>query len=457
MATTQIVSTAMAADLLQSVGVELTIFAVSIVFALTFRGAAFGKQIGGCQASMNAARPNPSRADNGRSGSPGGDKKAAATMALANPVRQPRPEVNELAKKVDCMINYASKRQNAEALAMYKGMRANGEHKAIKDLARQSRKRPADVYTMLVQCAGSVGRPELVEVLLDDMMAAQIERPLAFYETTMKMLASKKCYKEAMAVCSRLEADGLEPSPVTLSCLVSFAVESAESDRAIDFFERLAACSMPSIRAYMTIFRVHSRRQDWTKSLELIRDMQNRQAPIDSLVLNIALSTGVAACQLDAAQALLTEFTAISLADVVSYNTVLKGLAQQKAVGQALSLLEEMCKTGVKPNSITFNTTIDAAVRSEQVADAWFVLTKMLDAGLAPDKFTCTTLMKGLQNGATSQQISIILDFLKDVTVDKSSSVLSVLFRSVMEVAAKVNDPKLTARIASQMRQQRVM
>jgi pentatricopeptide repeat protein len=392
MATTQIVSTAMAAELLQSVGVELTIFAVSIVFALTFRGSAFGKQIGGCQASMNAARPNPSRADNGRSGSPGGGKKSAAAITPANPVRQSHQEVNELAQKVDCMINCASKRQSAEALAMYKEMKANGEYKAIKDLARLSRKRPTDVFTMLVQCAGSVGRPELVEVLLDDMTAAQIERPLAFYESTMKMLASKKCYKEAMAVCSRLEADGLEPSPVTLSCLISFAVEIGEADRAIGFFERLAACSMPSIRAYMTIFRVHSRRQDWTKSLALIRDMQNRQAPIDSLVLNIALSTAVAAassthstavaaCQLDAAKALLTDFATIGLADVVSYNTVLKGLAQQKAAEQALSLLEEMCKTGVKPNSITFNTTIDAAVRSEQISDAWLVLTKMLDAG----------------------------------------------------------------------------
>jgi len=338
-------------------------------------------------------------------------------------------------------------------------MRKNGGLTAIKDYILRSAgdQRSPDVFNLLVQCAGRIGRPELIEVLLDDMKQVGIDRSLGFYEGTMKLLAAKKCYKEALAVCSRLEADGLEPSPVTLSCLINFAVETGESDRAIGFFTRLAAIGMPSIRAYMTILRVYSRRQDWPKSLALIRDMQHRQAPIDSLVLNVVLATGVAAGQLDATKALLKEFSQIGIADVVSHNTVMKGLAQQKEVDGAIKLLDGMYQTGVKPNAITFNTAMDAAVRSSRVADAWRVLARMRDAGLAPDKFTCTTLMKGLQHGATSEQLTMILDLLRNVTAEGDATLCSVLFRNVIEAAAQVNDPALAQRAVAQMREQRVM
>jgi len=271
----------------------------------------------------------------------------------------------------------------------------------------------------------------------------------------MKLLASKKCYKEAMSVCTRLEADGLEPSPVTLSCLVSFAVETGDSDRAINFFKRLSSSSTPSIRAYMTVLRVYSRRQNWAESLAIIRDMQKREAPIDTLVLNIVLSTGVTVGQLEAARKLLNEFSQIGIGDVVSYNTLMKGFAQQNNGVRALKLLDEMCHSGVVPNVITFNTAMDAAVRSAQVVDAWRLLARMIDAGHNPDKFTCTTLIKALPNGATSEQLSIILDLLRTTPLD--ANLCGPLFRSVIEATAQVNDPSLTARAVAQMREQQVM
>merc|ERR1719359_2099133 len=122
-----------------------------------------------------------------------------------------------------------------------------------------------------------------------------------------------------------------------------------------------------------------------------------------------------------------------------------------------MKLLDDMWQAGVRPNAITFNTVMDAAVRSSRIADAWRALAQMCDAGLAPDKFTCTTLMKGLQNGATSEQLTMILDFMQTATKECDSTLRSFLFRNVIEATAHVNDPKLTAKAVAQMRQQRVM
>jgi len=452
-------STAIATDLLQSVGVEISIFVITLALAAAFHGVPFGKK-SSCSSQMTPPSSHHKKTVQAEQGKTTGAAQIGnhgSRTPIQHNLAPAQAQSSGTSKKIKLILDRASWRQDAEAVSIYEEMKANGEHTDIKDSMGQGKQRPADVFNVLVQCAGRLGRPELVGGFLDDMVSARIDRSLGFYESAMKMLASKKCYKEALSVCTRLEADGLEPSPVTLSCLINFAVESGESDRAIGFFNRLASTGMPSIRAYMTILRVHSRRHDWSRSIALLRDMQERQCLIDTLVLNIVLATGVAAGQLDATVAVLKEFSQIKIADVISCNTVMKGFAQQKEIEKAIQLLDEMCKMGLKPNAITFNTVIDAAVRSSCIADAWRVLARMRDAGLAPDKFTCTTLMKGLQDGATSEQLTVILDLLKNVTADCDSSLCGVLFRVVIEAAAQVNEPALTARAVAQMREQRAM
>merc|ERR1719191_1768139 len=147
----------------------------------------------------------------------------------------------------------------------------------------------------MLQTAVRAGRPELVEQLLDDMTRANVKRSLSFYESAMKVLSSKKHYREALGIYSRLTREGMKASPVTLSCLISFTAELGDFDSAITFFEQLASTSTPSIRAYMTALRVHAKRQDWPSSLRIFRSMQERQLQIDTLIVNTVLSTGVSA------------------------------------------------------------------------------------------------------------------------------------------------------------------
>merc|ERR1719159_1290972 len=116
----------------------------------------------------------------------------------------------------------------------------------------------------------------LVQDFLDDMQKFDITRDRCIYESAMKILAGKKCYQQALAVYSQMEQDGIEPSPVTCSCLINFAAEVGELDRAIGFFEKLSSMERPSIRAYMTILRVYAKKQDWARSIEILKDMKSR-------------------------------------------------------------------------------------------------------------------------------------------------------------------------------------
>merc|ERR1740133_150359 len=101
----------------------------------------------------------------------------------------------------------------------------------------------------------------------------------------MKQLAGQKHHHFALAMYDRLVGDGLEPSAVTCSCLISFAAEVGEFARAIGFFEKLASMTTPSIRAYMTVLRVHAKQRDWTRTLAIFHNMQKLDVKVDHLVL----------------------------------------------------------------------------------------------------------------------------------------------------------------------------
>jgi len=279
---------------------------------------------------------------------------------------------------------------------------------------------------------------------------------LAFYQSTIKMVTSRKYYKLGMHVYSCIEADGVEPSPVILSCMIRIAGELGDSEGAISFFNRLAACSIVSLRDYTAILSVHSRDRNWPECVALLRYMQDGYCSVDSRVLNLVLSAGVAAGKLEAAKALLQEFSATGIADVISYNTVMKGFAQQMYGDQAIELLDKMCQVGVQPNRITFNIAMDAAIRSLRVKDAWQVLARMVEAGLAPDKFTFTVLMKGLHCGATSEQLAVILNLMPIGTQDSDFTTRAKMFRSVIEAIEQVNNPDLAVMAIAQMKDQRV-
>merc|ERR1719399_2350884 len=125
----------------------------------------------------------------------------------------------------------------------------------------------------------------------------------------------------------------------------------------------------------MTILRVYSKQQDAARSVEIIRGMEARGIKPDNLILNIVLSTCVNAGRVDDAEQLLFEFGTKerSLVDVISFNTVVKGLAQQGRFDDALAMLDRMASLipPVTPNAVTFNTIMDAAVRGGKLREAW--------------------------------------------------------------------------------------
>lgn len=466
MDSTSLTTVSAAADIWRSLGVELAIFVVTLAFALIIRGfntkaTASGKHcvVGGSSPRQKVA----SHAHVPRSPCCVAPDRCAAVAAevhlkSAAPPAAARKQITtnqstgrsvwQIADEViDGMKEQQSMKFAGRALALYDELRARLREDGlrlseVRTVGRLSKYSSIDFYTTVIHCAIRAGRHHLVQGILDDMCEQGVARPLAFYESTMKQLAGQKQYHLALSVFDRLSGDGLKPSAVTCSCLIGFAAEVGELQRAVGFFDRLSALTTPSIRAYMTVLRVHAKRQDWPASLETIRDMQRRGVPPDSLALNVALATGVAADRLEAVAALVAEAEAQTppTTDVVSYNTVIKGYAQRGDSEGAVQALKRMQQRNLAPNAITFNTTMDAAVRGARVDEAWRLLSDLRSSGLRPDKFTCSILVKGLVKSPTVERVRAALELLREVDGCCDVALRSTLYRTILEAAAQVPD-----------------
>lgn len=460
-----------ASELWASVNVEITIFAVTLAVAMTMRmltrpsnvGKKAKKMVDGGCSPANRVERQPSDGSRQRRTSPGQTPQQQPPAAA-----QPRPDIAvpqggalAPAQIINEVVSSVSESKSLKAASRALGlfgrmqqMMAASSAPSMAKVAQSSRHSALDFYTTVLQCAVRVGRFDLIDTLMDDMVHHDVQRSLGFYELAMKQLAAQKQYSAALKIYDRLSADGLRPSHVTYSCLIGFAAEVGELKRAAEFFDKLSAVTTPSIRAYMTMLRVHAKRQDWHASLALFREMRRRGVRPDTLVVNFVLATGIAADQVEAVWALLEEVDAEAppISDVVSYNTLIKGCAQRGDAEGAARAMQRMRKRGLSPNSITFNTTMDAAVRGCRNGEAWKVLAAMRAANMRPDKFTCSILVKGLAKGAPAEHIQSSLELLMEVGTSCDATLLSSLYHNVLEAAVAGPHQELTAKTIAQMR-----
>jgi pentatricopeptide repeat protein len=376
----------LAGQVWKAIGVELVIFTVTIcvTWAVRFTSKNVAKQPQKKVANTLAdAATHASEKAAPKAYLPGSWRDAAARAAVGRDMegrrtseavqhdtaeRQPWQLIDDL---FSLMHKAPGQKSTVQALQIYSQLRkqlglgsdAADEQTAgvdkvisIADATRYAKHSAVDLYSTLVHCAVRAGQCHLVERLVDDMVHQGVTRSAAFYESTMKQLAGQKYYRLALNIYDRLQADGLEPSAVTCSCLISFATELGEHKRALDFFEKLSSKTTPSIRAFMTVLRVHAQQQDWSASLKTLRDMQQRGILLDSLTLNVVLATGVATDNLVEADELLAEADSMTppAADVVSYNTIIKGFARRGDVKATSRLIARMKGRGLSPNAITY-------------------------------------------------------------------------------------------------------
>lgn len=436
---------------IQDVAIELFIFVVTLLGLLTFH------KLRHIHGNKPCADPHSPRTDV--------HPRFGRTEEMHDKNRKPR---HELASKVERIIEAVREQQTIRAahhaLQIYEEMKLDvaRDWQKIQQAIRQSKYDGVVLFSTLMQCAIRIHRFQLVDGFLFEMRKVGVARSTSFYEVIMKQLAGQKQFAQALKVYERMDADACAPSPVTMSCVIGFAAEIGDDARAVSFFNKLKEICKPSIRAYMTILRVHLKQNDFPSSMEILQDMTQQGVKIDSLALNQTLATGIACGKTEAVAQLIEDVGSqpeglpSSAVDIVSYNTLIKGYAQKGDVDGCSKALERLTQRGLKPNAITLNTSIDCAIRAGRFDEVWRLFERMISLSIEPDKFTCSIMVKGLSRSshhlgdAYVQQLQTILAMMEKLDSSFEATLRTSLYTSILETTVARSEeaiPELYAQI----------
>lgn len=123
------------------------------------------------------------------------------------------------------------------------------------------------------------------------------------------------------------------------------------------------------------------------------------------------------------------------MADVVTYNTLIKVHLSQRQFKRAHAVVEKMRQAGFQPNLVTFNAILDAtlAANHSKMSEAWAILDEISECGLKPNHITCSILLKSIQQSTHCTDVERTI-----AVVNSLEDIDEILLSSVVEACVRV-------------------
>ncbi|KAL6200417.1 hypothetical protein ACLB2K_030198 [Fragaria x ananassa] len=87
--------------------------------------------------------------------------------------------------------------------------------------------------------------------------------------------------------------------------------------------------------------------------------------------------------------------------NVVTFNTIIKGLCRMGDNNEAIQFLRKMEERGCQPNVVSYNTIIDSLCKKTLVVDAMNLFSEMISKGIAPNVATWSYKARSFKEFAT--------------------------------------------------------
>nr|GMC88093.1 putative pentatricopeptide repeat-containing protein At1g12700, mitochondrial [Ipomoea batatas] len=113
--------------------------------------------------------------------------------------------------------------------------------------------------------------------------------------------------------------------------------------------------------------------------------------------------------------------------DQITYGTVIDGLCKSGHTQNALDLLIVMQEEGPKPNTIAYNTVIDSLCKDRMVDQALGLLSEMIERGIPPNIFTYTFLIQCLCNFSRWKEVMKLMNEMVQHNVYPDVYIFSIL------------------------------
>lgn len=299
----------------------------------------------------------------------------------SRPTVQPQSRATE-----QQMLKLLEQREFTRALNMYRACERDGRDRHFTN---------EELFSAFIQSAIRVGKIDVLERMLRAMRRNGILPSLKFWQTTLKMLSSRKHFNACIST-HVLFARQIPADKVVYSCLINAALECNSPELAAQMLDKYGEADIDA-KDYVLHFRTYVALGDVDTAEAVFKKLGT---DVTTLMLNLLLLTCVNVKQADRALVLLQEAHKLeageSIVDAVSYNTVIKGFAQSSKPTKCFECLHEMRAKGLEPDDITFGTLLDVCIAGSNIGGAYEVVDLLAGSDCKMDTVMCTLFIKGL-------------------------------------------------------------
>lgn len=298
------------------------------------------------------------------------------------------PAAVEAAQKQ--MMSLLANREFTRALNMFRSFERDGRERYFRD---------EEMFSAFVQSAIRVGKVDVVDRMIRMLIQNGTEPSPMFWQTTLKMLSSRKHFQACVAVHAAF-SNKIPVDKVAYSCLINAALDCGEPARAAEMLHCFEKADLEP-KDHVIFFRTFVALGDVAGAERIFRKLGSHMSP---LMANLMLLTVVNAKCPDHAMKLLKELhdlevekdgEKIQIVDAVSYNTVIKGYAQVGQPRRCFDCLAEMQSRGIEPDDVTCGSLIDVCIGEEDMGAAGELVETLMGSKKAMDTVMCTLFIKG--------------------------------------------------------------
>jgi pentatricopeptide repeat protein len=308
-------------------------------------------------------------------------------------------------------------------------------------VAEASRNKDVDTCHRLHFMSGSLSIPKNQQTL--DMLARAYGADLASLRALVEESEaplSRAFAKTVLEACTSLKevdlaAEVFEKVDESDTAILRKIVEKAAANSAAP-----AKSDAPShdVAMHAKEIRMCGKNGNLQGALAIFEQQGGRNA--SSLLYNGVLDACVACMDLEKALEIFGQAKDARLADVVSYNTIIKGHVAKRDLSAAQALLQEISDCGFRPTHASYHAILNFHSAAGDRAAVWKMLAEMQGSDVAPNSVTLSIVLKGKMTSASD--VDKVLDLMSKLEDPMDEVLFSVLAESCirtkkMDVLAK--------------------
>lgn len=237
------------------------------------------------------------------------------------------------------------------------------------------------------------------------------------YNILIKAYCSVGSFEGARRLFDEMCRRGISPNVVTFVSLISFLCSNSRVDDAFELMHEMIRAHnvSPNIFVYTSLVKGLCDAGKMDAALKLkglaVAEAIKKDSELDSAVFTTLIRPLFRSRRRDEAIALLDEMQKIGVKpDTHTYNAMISGFCEENDFTAALNVMEEMPNKGCKADVLTYNVMITAFCNSSKWIEAIDLFEDMPRRGCLPNVVTYRILVDGLLNASQLKDAAILLD-----------------------------------------------